>query len=86
MCVSTHQGRERNKREGTYVPLGDVPHTDCSILTIRDDEFVLRVEEHARDVVSVSAHSVNFPSLLIRCTIERNSIIKKKVSRREYRK
>ena len=53
------------KGTGTYVPLGYVPDTDCSILTIRDYEFVLWVEEHARDVVSVAAHSVHFPGLIV---------------------
>lgn len=43
--------------------LGHVPYTDGLVLGHRDDQLLALVEDCARDVVGVSAASVDLPSL-----------------------
>mmetsp|Transcript_25763 Transcript_25763/g.43422 ORF Transcript_25763/g.43422 Transcript_25763/m.43422 type:complete len:205 (-) Transcript_25763:726-1340(-) len=43
--------------------LGNIPNTNSAILGIRHNKLVLRVKQYARDIVGVTAHSVNLPSL-----------------------
>mmetsp|Transcript_113163 Transcript_113163/g.359657 ORF Transcript_113163/g.359657 Transcript_113163/m.359657 type:complete len:399 (-) Transcript_113163:752-1948(-) len=43
--------------------LSGVPHPDGAILGIGDDEVLLRVEHHARDVVEMTSQRVHLPSL-----------------------
>ena len=43
--------------------LAHVPHANCLVLRVGDDELVLGVEERDRDVVEVPAAGVDLPRL-----------------------
>ena len=45
--------------------LAHVPNSNRLVFSIRDDEFMFRVEEGARDIVEVTSASIDFPCLCI---------------------
>jgi len=45
------------------------------VFAVADNQIVLWVEQHAADVVRVSAHRVNLPRLLARTTRERQQLV-----------